>query len=253
MGAGSVGWIEPANIFNKHEECKEEGLAVKQKLPFIIFVTWALLDLAILLPVTNLLQGAFPIFTVAWIVVPLAAVLLSKNPSRIGFRAVSWREVDLVTAITLGGLLLLMLAFEPWSHTYQGLLGLALAGQPPDTTFAWLLRYSKTPALGGMFLYSGLVTLFGEELFFRGWLLQVFKRRWGAGRAIFLQAALFILPNLPIAFVLPPLQGILYGLVYTFLGIGVIGGWAASRTDSIWPSLISAAVCNLILVALIVK
>ncbi len=227
-------------------------MLVKQKLPFTVFVTWALLALVVLLPVTNLLQSAFPIFTVVWIVVPLAATLLSKNPGRIGFRSVSWREVDLVTAITLGGLLLLMLAFEPWSHTYQGLLRLALAGQPPDTTFAWLLRYPKPNALGAMFLYSGGVTLFGEELFFRGWLLQVFKRRWGAGRAILLQAALFILPNLPVAFVLPPLQGILYVLVYTFLGIGIIGGWAASRTDSIWPSLISATVCNLILVALII-
>ena len=46
--------------------------------------------------------------------------------------------------------------------------------------------------------------------------------------------------------------GKLYALIYTWLAIGVVGGWAASRTGSIWPSLLSATMCNLILVALIV-
>jgi membrane protease YdiL (CAAX protease family) len=144
-----------------------------------------------------------------------------------------------------------MLAFEPWSHTYQMLVQAAMRENPPDTTFAWLVRLPRLPALGAMFLYSGLVTLFGEELFFRGWLLQLFKRKWGPVWGIVLQAALFIIPNLPVAFVLPPLQAFLYVTVYTFVAIGLVGGWAASRTDSLWPSLISAAVCNLVLVALV--
>jgi membrane protease YdiL (CAAX protease family) len=224
----------------------------RQKFPLTIFVIWSFLALAVLAPVTGLLKGSFPIFTVVWILVPLVAALLAKDASRVGFTPVPWRELARTTAINLAGLLLLMLIFEPWSHTYQRLLGLAISNQSPDTTFAWLLRFPKIPSLGAMVLYSGLVTLFGEELFFRGWLLQLLKRRWGAARAIFLQALLFTIPNLPVAFVLPPPQGILYILVYTLLGIGFIGGWAASRTDSIWPSLVSATVCNFILVAMIV-
>ncbi len=221
------------------------------KIPVIIFVVWALLALAVLLPITRLLQGAFPIFTVAWILVPLVTVLLTKDAGRVGFRPISWSVFARTIAINLGGLLLLMLLFEPWSHTYRLLLGAALAGQTPDTTFAWLLRFPKISGLGSMLLYSGLVTLFGEELFFRGWLLQLLKRRWGGVWAIFIQALLFTIPNLPVAFFLPPLQGTLYAVVYTFMGIGLFGGWAASRTDSIWPSLVSATICNLILVALI--
>ncbi len=222
------------------------------KIPVIIFVVWALLALAVLLPITQLLKGAFPIFTAAWILVPSIAVLLSKDAGRVGFRSISWRDLAPAAIINLGGLLLLMLLFESWSHTYRLLLGAALAGQTPDTTFAWLLRFPKIPGLGSMLLYSGLVTLFGEELFFRGWLLQLLKRRWGGVWAIFIQALLFTIPNLPVAFFLPPLQGILYAVVYTFVGIGLFGGWAASRTDSIWPSLVSATICNLILVALII-
>jgi membrane protease YdiL (CAAX protease family) len=227
-------------------------MLTRQKYPLIILVIWAFLALGVTAQVTGWLKGSFPIFTVAWILVPLVAALLAKDASRVGFRPIPWRELARTTAINLAGLLLLMLIFEPWSHTYQRLLGLALTSQSPDTTFAWLLRFPKIPALGAMVFYSSLVTLFGEELFFRGWLLQLLKRHWGVVWAVILQALLFTIPNLPVAFVLPPLQGILYILIYTLLGIGLIGGWAASRTDSIWPSLVSATVCNLILVVLVV-
>jgi len=218
----------------------------------IAFVIWSLLALAALLPVTNLLDGTFPIFTVLWILIPLIAVGITKDASRVGFRAIAWREFARAAAINLGGLLLIALLIEPWSHTYQMLVKAALASRPPDTTFAWLLRFPRTPALGAMLVYSGLVTLFGEELFFRGWLLQLLQKRWGVRWAIVIQATLFMIPNLIASLVLPPLQGILYALVYTWLGIGIVGGWAASRTGSIWPSLFSAALLNLVLVALIV-
>lgn len=227
-------------------------LLSRQKLPEIVFTIWALLSLAILLPVAQLLKGSFPIFTVIWIIVPLGAVLLTKDASRIGFRTIPWRQLAQATALNLGALLLIMLLFEPWSHTYQRLLALVLSAQTPDTTFVWLLRYPRISALGLMVLYSGSVTLFGEELFFRGWLLQLLQKRWGAVGAVFLQALLFVVPNLLVTFVLPPLQALVYALIYTWLGIGIVGGWAASRTGSIWPNLISATMCNLILVALIV-
>lgn len=221
------------------------------KRPETIFALWGGLALASLIPVTALLDGAFPIFTAVWILVPLAVVIVQKDASRVGFRAVPWRECVQTSALNIGGLLLVMLLFEPWSHTYQKLLDVVLASRPPDTTFAWLLRFPRLPALGGMLLYSGLVTLFGEELFFRGWLLQLLRRRWGPRWAVAVQALCFVGPNLLVAFVIPPLQGVLYVLVYTWLAIGVIGGWAAQRTSSIWPSLLAATVGNLVLVALL--
>jgi membrane protease YdiL (CAAX protease family) len=210
-----------------------------------------LLALFILLPVTLLLKGSFPIFTVVWLIVPLIAVWRTKDVSKVGFQTVSWRQFVQITVINLGGLLAIMGIFEPWSHTYQRLLALVLSSQSPDTTFAWLLRFPRIPALGAMTLYSGLVTLFGEELFFRGWLLQLLKNRTGMTWAVVLQALLFTVPNLLAAFALPSLQGWLYVLIYTWLAIGMLGGWAASRTGSIWPSLISATLCNLVLVSFI--
>jgi membrane protease YdiL (CAAX protease family) len=227
-------------------------MSPRLKQPEIVFAIWSILALAILLPVTFLLNSSFPIFTVLWILIPLIAVFIKKDASRVGFNVVTWRELVRISALNLGGLFLVMLVYEPWSHTYQKLLTAALSIQSPDATFAWLLRFQKIPALACMFLFSGLVTLFGEELFFRGWLLQLLHKHWGTTWAIVIQAFLFVIPNLLVALVLPPLQGVLYVLVYTWLATGIIGGWAASQTKSIWPSLVSATVCNLVLVALIV-
>jgi membrane protease YdiL (CAAX protease family) len=221
------------------------------KISLYIFTIWALLALVLLLPATILLHASFPIFTVIWIVLPLVVAWRTKEASRVGFRSLPWQLLVRTTVINLAALLALMAVFEPWSHTYQKLLALALSAPAPDTTFAWLLRFPRLPALGAMTLYSGLVTLFGEELFFRGWLLHLLQKRLGAAWAVVLQALLFVVPNLLVAFALPALQGWLYALVYTWLAIGLVGGWAASRTGSIWPSLVSATLCNLVLVALV--
>jgi len=111
--------------------------------------------------------------------------------------------------------------------------------------------HPRPPALAAMAVYSGLVTLFGEELFFRGWLLQALRSRTRTAWAIILQAILFAIPNTLVAFALPLPEGILYVVVYAWLTIGIVGGWAAARTGSIWPSLVTATVGNLVLVGLL--
>jgi membrane protease YdiL (CAAX protease family) len=181
----------------------------------IILIFWAGAALAVLIPVTRFLRGAFPLFTVVWLVVPLLVVISTGDAQRVGFRRISWQMFLSTTILNLAALLLIALIFEPWSHSYQALVREALSGTPPDTTFAWLVRYQGLRAWGGLLLFSGLVTIFGEELFFRGWLLQ----------------------------------GAVYAGIYSWLAIGLVGGWAAARTNSIWPSLASATLWNSILVA----
>ena len=102
-----------------------------------------------------------------------------------------------------------------------------------------------------MFLFSGLVTIFAEELFFRGWLLQLLQRRWSRWPAILLQALLFALLQAIPAFFLSPVQALVWIAAYSFLGVGLINGWAASRTNSIWPGLIAATFMNLIATMLV--
>ena len=70
-------------------------------------------------------------------------------------------------------------------------------------------------------------------------------------RAVVAQAALFsVVQTLP-ALLLAPLEGVVFVGVYAFALVGVVGGWAAWRTASIWPSLAVAATLNALLTALV--
>lgn len=217
----------------------------------IIATIWVVLALGSLIPTTMLLQASFPIFTAIWLVVPLVVLIFTRDAHRIGFRRVPWSKFLITVAINLGLLLLISLIVEPWTHTYQALVRNAITGTPPDTTFAWLVRFKGAIAWSCLLLYSGLVTIFGEELFFRGWVLQALQVRMNRVWAMLLQAILFTLPQILAAWLLPPTQGVVYAVVYSLLGVGIVGGWAAARTQSIWPSLAAATLWNLIMVAIV--
>ncbi|MGE5222034.1 MAG: lysostaphin resistance A-like protein [Omnitrophica WOR_2 bacterium] len=214
-----------------------------------VFIVWTGLALLVLYPAARLLKGSFPIFTVVWLVVPLLVVARAGGAGRVGFRSITPRVFLSTAVVNLGALILISLLVEPWSHAYQALVKGALASIPPDTTFAWLVRFKGLSAWGGLLLFSGLVTIFGEELFFRGWLLQALLAKMNKGWAILIQAVLFTIPQLLAALLLAPWQGVVYAVIYSFLGVGMIGGWAAARTRSIWPSLASAVIWNAILAA----
>jgi membrane protease YdiL (CAAX protease family) len=141
----------------------------------------------------------------------------------------------------------LTVAVEPWSDTYGQLIEKALSANPLDTTFGWLVRFDGASAWTGFILFSGLVTIFAEELFFRGWLLQLLCRHKKPSHAIVAQALLFSLLQAVAALQLSPLQASLYIVVYAFAGVGVVGGYAAWRTASIWPSLALATTLNAVL------
>ena len=73
--------------------------------PEVVGLVWILLALLALVPVTWLLQGSFPVFTVLWLAVPLAVLLRSRDASSIGIVAVPVRTLLGVTALNLAGLL----------------------------------------------------------------------------------------------------------------------------------------------------
>lgn len=218
-------------------------------LPLAAFLTWSIGALVALVPLSTALDAAIPIFTVVWIGVPLASVLRSRDPGRVGFRSVPPRLLGQSTAVNLVLVLAIMLGLEAASHTYERLVDIAVAARPVDSTFVWLVRLDRVPGIAAMSVYAALVTMFGEELFFRGWLLHWLRRRTTTTRAVVLQAVLFALPQAIAATVMSPGQAVAYVVGYSWVAIGIVGGWAAARTGSIWPSLVTATVVNLVLVA----
>jgi membrane protease YdiL (CAAX protease family) len=218
----------------------------------IFLAGWCTLALLTLIPATVLLRGSTPIFTVVWLSVALFVLARTRDASHLGFRRISGKNYLFATAVNLALVALAMAIAEPRTHTYRYLLTEALSNPRPDTTFAWLARFPGVAGLLGMFLYASFVTIFAEELFFRGLLLHSLQNSLGRWPAILMQAALFTIPNGIVVLFLPVIQGATYGLVYTFLAIGVAGGWSAARTQSIWPSLTTAALSNLILTIIVI-
>jgi len=55
-----------------------------------------------------------------------------------------------------------------------------------------------------------------------------------------------------VALMLSPVQAVVYAIGYSWLAVGVIGGWAAARTQSIWPSLAASTLWNVVMIAWVV-
>ena len=214
-----------------------------------IGLLWTGLALAALVITPLILQTTTPIFQMFWLIVPLISLVRHRDTDRVGFRTPD-RGIGLRTAIAAGVIYaILLILVEPWSGVYDRLLVLALEG--PDPTFAWLVRIDGLGGWVGLALFSGFVTLYSEELFFRGWLLQTLNRRTQPRVAIIGQAVVFTLfQSIPVFF-FEPFQAALYLLIYAF-GLGVIVGAAAQRTQSIWPGLAVVTVANLALTAILI-
>lgn len=214
-----------------------------------IALLWTGLALVALVITPLILRTTTPIFQLFWLLVPLISLLRHRDTDRIGFRTPARRQGLRATIAAGLAYAILLVLVESWSGVYDRLLVLALEG--PDPTFAWLIRFDGLGGWVGLALFSGFVTLYSEELFFRGWLLQSLNRRTNPRVAVAGQAVIFtIFQSIPILF-FDPLQAVLYLLIYAF-GLGVIVGIAAQRTQSIWPGLAVVTVANLVLTAVLV-
>ena len=214
-------------------------------------VAWLIGALLALVVATRHLDGAVPVFTAIWLVVPLVTLLRRRDAGRVGLRRVRAPRLAGTTVLAAVLAAALTLAVEPWSGAYGALVEEALATDPVDTTFGWLVVHDGPGAWAAFVLFGGLVTIFAEELFFRGWLLQLLLRHTDPARAVVAQAALFSVVQVLPALLLAPLEGVVFVGAYAFALVGVVGGWAAWRTASIWPSLAVAATLNALLTALV--
>jgi len=218
----------------------------------ILAVIW-LIAAFILAVVVPIWQGlSLPIFTLLFLIIPLGNLIRHKNAKRIGMGKIEFGKILKWAAINLGALILIYAIFEPWSGAYRFLLLEATSSGSTDPTFFWFRLFEGPAGFLGMFVFSGLITIFAEECCFRGWLLRTLAPKVGVFWANVIQAAIFTLPQLVVSFIMPsPTMGIVYGLVYSFGAIGMINGWVSMKAGAIWPNLIAASVMNLILSVLI--
>jgi membrane protease YdiL (CAAX protease family) len=220
----------------------------------ILAMVWLVGGLALAVAFSLWLKVSIPLFTLIFLLYPLINLIRRKDAAHIGMGQIPWWDFIKWTGINLAALIVVYAIFEPWSGAYAYLLEEATAPGASDPTFAWLTRFDGLAGWAGMFLFSGLISIFAEELFFRGWLQNALRPQMGTLWANVIQAALFTLPQLIVAFLMPtPIMGLVYGLVYAFGAIGIINGWVATKAGAIWPNLVAATLMNLILSVLILR
>jgi membrane protease YdiL (CAAX protease family) len=212
-----------------------------------VITLWILAALIVLASIVLLMETSLPIFTIIWLVVPLIIIIRNKK-TVIGIGKISKNELIKYTLLHFILLTIIYLIFEPWSGSYKLLIEIAVNTSKPDPTFVWLTRYNSLQSYSIMFLVTIFVTIFGEELFFRGYLYHYFKDKLSPLWGVIIQAGLFAVPNLVVGFMMPALQSIIFIFMYAFLAIGCVGGYTAYKSETIWPGLISASIMNLILV-----
>lgn len=230
---------------------KKEGKWRKQETIALIWLVFAIIFAVSF----SLWQDlSIPLFTILFLLPPLINLLVKKDARRIGMGSIPLGKFLKWAGINLAALILVYAIFEPWSGAYAFLLEEATGSGSTDPTFYWLKEFSGIGGWIGMLLFSGFVSIFAEEICFRGWLQNIFRPKTGSFWANVIQAMVFTLPQLIVAFIMPsPIMGIVYGLVYAFGAIGMINGWVASQAGAIWPNLAAASIMNLILSVLILS
>jgi len=205
-----------------------------------IFFIWIIFALAALFYLSNLYGTEIPTFTLIWLVLPFLAVLISAEIKYVGFCKVEWGEFFLVLLLNIIFMGVVFLVLEPLSGTYKIIIDASLRNRPLGPAYYWITQFNNWRGLLGFSLINLLIIIFAEELFFRGLLIQYIGLKLSEFWGVLISAFLFLLFIVILNYNLPPVENYIMLVGYTFFARGIIGGWAAARTGTIWPSLITS-------------
>jgi membrane protease YdiL (CAAX protease family) len=198
--------------------------------------------------VPPMIGASLPVLTLVWLVIAAVVLRRTRTPSALGLVHVPGCEFSRVTIAATVAMTLLFGVAEALTHPYRELLELVRDESTPDSTFAWVIEHGPGWGLVGFVLYGGLVTIFAEEIVFRGALMTSVRHRgpWvTVGVTTIAFAAVQALP----AALLSAGAAVGFLLVDAVLAVGIVGGLAAYRTQSIFPALVAITVANVVVLA----
>ncbi|HKL13718.1 MAG TPA: CPBP family intramembrane glutamic endopeptidase [Halanaerobiales bacterium] len=206
-----------------------------------LFFIWIIFALGALFYFSNLFGTDIPPFTLIWLVLPFLAVLISGENKIVGFCKVKFSEFMLVLLLNIIFMGIVFVILEPLSGTYKIIIDKALRTNPLDPAFYWISQYKDWSGVLGFFLINIFIIIFAEELFFRGLLIQYIGLKLNTFWGVLISSFLFLFFIVILNYNLPPVENYILLVGYTFFGRGIIGGWAAARTGTIWPSIITSS------------
>jgi membrane protease YdiL (CAAX protease family) len=133
----------------------------------------------------------------------------------LGFRKFEWKTLGLGCGLLVGSYVLILL------HN------LILVSLGIDTQGETILRFLELLESPGWFFLVGVVFApFVEEIFFRGFLFQGFRQKYGWVSAMLVSSAVFAVAHLdPVA------------LIPTFI-LGLLLAYLYQRSNSLWPGIL---------------
>ncbi len=195
-----------------------------------------------------LIGASLPVLTLVWLAIGALVLRRTGTPAALGLVRVPGREFARVTVAATVAMTVLFGIAEAMTHPYRELLDLISDESSPDSTFAWVVEHGRGWGLVGFAVYGAFVTIFAEEIVFRGALMNRLRRRGARVAVAGTTVAFAAIQALPSALLsLPAAMGFL--LIDAVLAVGVVGGVAAYRTRSIHPGLVAVTVANVAVLA----
>ncbi|MGM0445518.1 MAG: CPBP family glutamic-type intramembrane protease [Bacillota bacterium] len=213
-----------------------------------LFYVWTVAALFLLFYQSRLYGTDTPLYTIIWLSLTFLVVLLSSDSKYAGFSKVKFSEFLLVFFLNFILLAAIFVVLEPLSGTFRLIIDKTIRSPIIDPAYYWITRYEGWNAIGGFFLTNLIILIFAEEIFFRGFLIQYISLKMNKFWGVLIQAFIFLLFIVILDFNLPPVENYIFLVGYSFFGRGIIGGWAAARTDSIWPSLFAVTLVNTLII-----
>ncbi len=192
--------------------------------------------------------AALPALTLVWLAIAAIVLWRTGTPSALGLVRVERGELISVTVAATVVMTLLFGAAEAMFHPYRELLELIRDESSPDSTFAWVIEYGRGWGLVGFAVYGVLVTIFAEEVVFRGALMARLRRRGPWVAVTGTTVAFSAVQALPAA-LLPLDAAVGFLLIDAVVAVGIVGGLVAYRTRSILPALVAITVANVVVLA----
>jgi membrane protease YdiL (CAAX protease family) len=160
---------------------------------------------------------AVPVLLELIYLVPVLAILAWRRASllELGFRKFPGQVLGIGCGLTMFMYMVIMV---------YGAILVMLKIETQGDMLLQVLKETKSPA--GLVVAAVLAAPLAEEMFFRGFLFQGLRQRFGWNKAALLSAAAFSAMHLQLASLLPTfLMGYLFAFVY-------------NRSNSLWPSVI---------------
>jgi membrane protease YdiL (CAAX protease family) len=218
-------------------------------LPFHVAGAWLVVAFAAGIVVPVVLGASVPLFALAMIAIAGGALRRTRSAATIGLSVGAPRRFLGTTVVATVVITAVFGLAEVVWHPYRELLALVADANTPDSTFAWVV--SGRHHLVAFALYAGLVTMFAEEVVFRGLLLARLRHR---GPLIAIGATTLAFAVLQAIAALQLGVGAAFGFLFldAIVAVGVVGGAAAWFSRSILPGLIALTVANAVVVASVI-